>query len=129
MRKSAKDRICLRSEGIDIVATEELSILRSIVAHNADHLVHVRTYLHAASKSHIGRIGFISRSESPLFSRWLHVQFVKPRVWDVHGTLSARHSCRVEIIGNLVSSHLVLLVTTGTVSEDTWGLVTSQHFQ
>lgn len=117
------------SEGFLVVAIEEFSVHTAVVAHDADHLVHGWDHLNAAGKSHEGGVALVSRVEAALFSLWLFVQLVEPGVGDMHGTLCAVNSSRVEIDWHLEGPHLVFLVTTSAVGPDAGCLVSLEHFE
>ena len=112
-----------------VCARPEFTIDAAIVADNADHFVHVWSDLHAACKSHKGSVTFASIYEPLCLSAWLLVERLEPWAGDVHGTLGAVHAGTERVIGHLVWSHLVLVISTVAVWVDPGHLVPVQHFE
>ena len=117
------------SESVGVRASPEFTIGAAIVADDANHFVHFRSDLNAASKANEGRVAFASIYEPLCLSAWLLVERLEPWAGDVHGTLGAVHAGTERVIGHLVWSHLVLVISTVAVWVDPGHLVPVQHFE
>ena len=117
------------SEGVGIITTPEFAISAAIVAHNADHFVHIGSDLHAACQANEGAISLSPINKSVWLSGWLVVELLEPGVGDVDGALRAVHASTERVIRHLMGSHLVLLITTDAVWVDAWHLVPVHDFE
>ena len=64
-----------------------------------------------------------------MFCGGLVVQLLEPWVGDMHGALGTVHSRAERVIGDLVSSHLVLLIATVAVWVDAGHIVPVQDLE
>ena len=121
--------VLLSSEGVGIVTGEPFTVNTAILAHDADHLVHVGAHLHAARQADEARVAILASDQPLLLDIRFLVQLVEPGVGDVHGALSTVDASRVEIKRNLMRAHLVLLITAATIGPDAWGTMTLKHLE
>ena len=108
----------LSSEGVRVVTSEPFAIDAAIVADDADHLVHVGAHLHAAGQADEARVALLTSREALLLHDGFRVELIEPGVGDVHRALSTADAGRVEVEGNLMSTHLVLFIAAFAVSPD-----------
>ena len=84
------DTFC--SEGVGIVTCKEVAGCRFVITNQHNHLVQLRSDLHAARQPRHRRVGLVTRLESMDLGRVPIVKLVKEGVRDVDGALSAVHT-------------------------------------
>ena len=110
-------------------ATPITTLSFSILANDTNHLVQFWCNLNTACKSALCWDMEFTIRQTPIFSVWLSIKLIKPRIWYVNGALSAVNSCTVVIYRDLERLHLVFIITSITLSKYPWHIMSLDHLQ